>query len=470
MIIPVILSGGAGIRLWPLSRDNQPKQYLPLVDGRSTFAMTLDRVADREIFERPLIVADVEHRFLVGEALREAGKEGEILLEPMRRNTAAAIASAANLVAKRDAGALLLVLAADHIIRDDAGFRRAVEAGRPAAERNQIVTFGVKPDEPSTHYGYIHRGDADPELPLIAAVAEFAEKPDAARAADYVAAGYLWNSGIFMMRASLVLDQLERYAPALAATCQSAVDEVVASAGIAKLPGNHYETISANSFDYEVMERTDKAVVVEAGFDWRDIGNWDSLKQIAGSDDAGNTMTGNVVVQDTRDSYALASKGQVALLGVDNLVVATSGDAVLVAARDKIDGLKDIVSEIEENRPDTNLRPVVKPWGYYQVIEEGQGYQVKRLVVEPDARISLQKHACRAEHWVVVSGVAEITLGTDTRQLNENQSIFIPLGEVHRLANPGNELLTVIEVQYGDYLGEDDIVRLQDDFDRDTAD
>lgn len=467
MIIPVILCGGAGMRLWPLSRDNQPKQFLPLIDGRSTFAMTLQRVADREIFERPLIVANVEHRFMVSEALREAGIDGEILLEPMRRDTAAAIASAASFVARRDASALLLVLAADHVIFDSAGFRRSVETARPAAERNHIVTFGVRPDTPATSYGYIRPGAADPELPHVASVAEFSEKPDAPTAAGYVAAGYLWNSGNFMMRASLALSEFALHSPAIAAASEAAVDEIVTSAGFSRLPGDRYEVIPAMSFDYAVMDRTDRAVVVEADFDWRDIGSWDSLRQIAGSDVSGNTMIGDVVAQDTRGSYVLASKGPVALLGVEGLVVATSGEAVLVAARDRIDDLKNVVSEIEKIRPKTEPKgPVVKPWGYYQVIEEGEGYQVKRLVVEPGARLSLQEHAHRAEHWVVVTGIADVTVGTDTSRLGENQTTFIPRGGVHRLANPGKKLLTVIEVQYGDYLGEDDIVRIQDDFDR----
>jgi mannose-1-phosphate guanylyltransferase / mannose-6-phosphate isomerase len=471
LIIPVILCGGAGTRLWPLSRENAPKQFLPLIDGRSTFAMTLERIADRDLFGPPLIIANEKHRFLIGEALRVAGVEGEILLEPMRRDSAAAIASAASLVAKRDPDALLLVLAADHVVRDSAGFRQTVEIAIAAVETDHIVTFGVKPDTPSTSYGYIRPGAADPASPRVAEVVEFAEKPDAATAARYVEAGYLWNSGNFMLRAGFALDEFARHEPAVATAVAAAVEGIEVSPSFSRLPSDLFEAIPAISFDYAVMERTDRAVVVEAGFDWCDIGGWEALKTIAGSDDDGNTVIGDVVVQDTRGSHIVAAKGTVGVLGVDNLVVATSGDAVLVAARDKIDQVKGLVSEIEANRSGTEANgPVVRPWGYFLSIESGEGYQVKRLVVEPGARLSLQKHAHRAEHWVVVSGVADVTVGTETKRLEENQSTYIPLGGVHRLANPGKDLLTVIEVQYGDYLGEDDIVRLQDDFDRPAED
>ncbi len=471
MIYPVILCGGAGVRLWPLSRESMPKQFLPLVGGRSTFAMTLERIADAGLFARPLIVANAEHRYLVAEALRAADIEGEILLEPARRDSAAAIASAAVLIAGRDADAILLVLAADHVIHDTAGFRNTVRAAEAAAELDYIVTFGIRPDEPATSYGYIRRGAALPGLPDVAVVAAFAEKPDAATAEDYVAAGYLWNSGNFMMRASLAIAELGRHAPAIVTAVESAVAEIAVSPGFLRLPVERYAAAPAMSFDYAVMEKTERAAVVEAGFDWRDLGSWESLSEIAGRDGAGNTMIGDVVAHETSGSYVHAGKGLVALLGVDDLIVATSGDAVLVAARNRIDSVKELVAEIGRRRPETvdEARRVVSPWGYFEVIGNGGGgYQVKRIVVEPGARLSLQKHAHRAEHWVVVAGIADVTVGEETRRLAENQSAFIPLGGVHRLANPGETPLVVIEVQYGDYLGEDDIERLADDYDRNT--
>jgi mannose-1-phosphate guanylyltransferase/mannose-6-phosphate isomerase len=445
-----------------------PKQFLPLVAGRSTFAMTLERVADRAIFERPLIVANSEHRYLVAEALRAARLDGEVLLEPMRRDSAMAIAAAAEMIAARDANAVLLVLPADHLIRDSAGFLATARQALPAANEGRIVTFGIRPDTPATQYGYIRKGDLLPGLPGVSAVAEFAEKPDVARATGYVASGYLWNSGNFMMRASLAVAEIGRHQPAIAAAARAAVAGIAAGPGYLRLPREPYDTAPAISFDYAVMEKTDLAALVEAQFDWQDLGGWETLSAIATPDRSGNTTTGEVVLNDTRGCHVHAGSGVVALLGVDNLVVATSGDAVLVAARDRIGAVKDLVATLPQTRSDAGAggSPAVRPWGYYQVIGGGDFYQVKRLVVEPGARLSLQRHSHRAEHWVVVNGIADVTVDKETSRLGVNQSTFIPLGAVHRLANPGEELLTVIEVQYGDYLGEDDIERFADDYDR----
>ena len=432
--------------------------------------MTLDRVADREIFDRPLIVANIEHRFLVAEALRAAGVEAEMLLEPARRDTAAAIASAVTLIARRDADALALVLAADHVIHDSAGFRNTVVTAKNAAEKDYVVTFGVVPDRPATSYGYIRRGAGLTGLPDVAVVEAFQEKPDAATAKRYVADGYLWNSGNFLMRASLGVAEIARHAPEIAAAAEKSVDGILTASGTLRLPLEEYKAAPAISFDYALMERTDRAAVVEARFDWCDLGGWETLGDLAGTDEAGNTIIGDVVAQDTRGSYIHATRGQVALLGVENLIVATDGDGVLVAARDKIDSVKALVAEIDRRRSEKvdEAKQVVTPWGYFRVVEGGEGYKVKRIVVEPGARLSLQKHVHRAEHWVVVAGVADVTVGAETKRLGENQSVFIPRGEVHRLANPGEQLLIVIEVQYGEYLGDDDIVRLEDDYRREA--
>jgi mannose-1-phosphate guanylyltransferase/mannose-6-phosphate isomerase len=461
LIVPVILSGGSGTRLWPLSRNRSPKQFLPLVEGRSTFDMTLERVADRRLFARPLIVAASAHRFLIGEALRSLGTEADILLEPVPRDTAAAVAAAALVVARRDPNALLMVLAADHLILDTAGFAEAAEA-------DYIVTFGVVPDSAATSYGYVGRGDAVPDMPAVSRVAAFKEKPDSATAEKLVADGYLWNSGNFMMRAAVAIDETERHAPDIARAVTASLSGLAVDIHSILLPEEAYRRIPATSFDYAVMEQTDRAAVVEARFDWRDLGTWESLSRIAGTDTAGNASVGDVVTHDSRRCYVYAAKGQVALIGVDDLIVAAGEDAVLVAKSDRLDAIRGVVAGLEQKdaEVDGNVRYKVSPWGYFQSVEEGDGYKVKRLVVEPGARLSLQRHKHRAEHWVVVAGVAEVTVGDTTQRLKTNQSTFIRQGEIHRLANPGDELLTVIEVQYGDYLGEDDIERFADDYDR----
>lgn len=454
--------------MWPLSRWNAPKQFLPLVEGRSTFAMTLERVADGGMFARPLIVASSAQRFLVSEALRTTAVEADVLLEPVPRDTAAAVVAAATVAARRDPNALLLVLAADHLILDVVAFIAAVETARAAAEADYIVTFGIVPDAPATSYGYLGRGEALPGLPGMSRVSAFKEKPGTATAEGLVASGYLWNSGNFMMRAAVAIAETERYAADIAAPVAAAVANAVVESHATVLDAGAYSAIPATSFDYAVMERTERAAVVEAGFDWRDLGTWASLREIAPRDPAGNASVGDVVAQGSHDCYVHAAKGRVAIIGVDNLVVATDGDAVLVAARDHIDSLREVVADLNRNDQHTAVAESYKvsPWGYFQVIEEGTGYKVKRIVVESGARLSLQRHAHRAEHWVVVAGTAEVTVGDDVRRLEANQSVFIPRGGIHRLANPGEELLTVIEVQFGDYLGEDDIERLADDYDR----
>jgi len=468
LITPVVLSGGGGTRLWPLSRENAPKQFLPLVAGRSTFAMTLERVADRTMFARPLIVASSAQRFLVNEALRAAAVDADILLEPLPRDTAAAVVAAATLVAASDPNALLLVLAADHLIRDTAAFAAAAETARPAAEAGYIVTFGITPDMPATNYGYLGRGEPLPGLPAVSRVAAFKEKPDRSAAAELVASGYFWNSGNFMMRAAVALAETERHAPDIAAAVASSVAGASVGSRATVLEERAYRTAPATSFDYAVMERTDRAAVVAAKFDWRDLGTWGSLGQIAPKDAAGNAIVGDVVIENSRDCYVHAAEGRVALVGVDDLVVASGEGAVLVAARARADSLRDFVASLnrKDQQASRNELHKVAPWGYFQVIEEGTGYKVKRLVVEPGERLSLQKHAHRTEHWVVVAGIADVTVGDDTRRLATNQSAFIPQGGIHRLANPGEDLLIIIEIQLGDYLGEDDIERLADDYDR----
>ncbi len=465
--MPVILCGGAGTRLWPLSREAHPKQFLPLVDGRSTFTMTLERVADRSLFTAPLIVTGADHRHLVADALRDAGVEAEILLEPSPRDSAAAVASAAAFAARRDPQSILLILAADHVVRDRAGFLRSVERARLAADSGRIVTFGIRPTNPATGFGYIARGAALPGCPGVSLVSTFAEKPDAATAARYVADGYLWNSGNFMLGAATALDELRRFAPAIAAGAEAAVAAVAGPGNFLRLPAAIFDAMPATSFDYAVMEKTALAAVVEAEFDWRDLGTWDSLGEVNGRDAAGNSASGDVILSGSRDCSVHAAHGLVAVLGAENLLIAADQDAVLVATRDSLGSIKDFVGQVTRRKSEGEaVRRWVRPWGYYEVLAGGPGYQVKRIVCDPGARLSLQSHRHRAEHWLVTGGTADVTIDKEIRAVPTGQTVFIPQGAVHRLGNSAEDPVVIIEVQFGGYLGEDDIERFDDDYGR----
>lgn len=468
MIIPVILCGGAGTRLWPASRDSRPKPFLPLIDGGSTFAATLHRIADPTAFGPPIVVANREHRFLVAAALAEADVVATLLLEPEARDTAAAIAAAAELIARRDPNAIMLVLAADHLIRDVAGFRATIVTATPAAEAGHIVVFGVKPTGPSTSYGYIRRGEPVAGLGQVEKVAAFVEKPDEATAEEYVKAGYLWNSGNFMMRASVALNELKAHAPKVLEAAAAALPAAKDDEDTVELAGEPFKAAPRIAFDRAVMEKTDRAVVVETGFDWSDLGTWHSVWDSAAKDDGGNVSAGDVIFVGARGSYASTDRPLIGVVGVEDIVVVASDDQILVVHRSRSDAVKDLVAALAKRE-----EPVIgdrarhyRPWGYYQSLDVGDRHQVKRIVVNPGARLSLQKHRHRAEHWTVVDGVAEVTVDEDVKTLKPNESVYIPLGAVHRMANPGKTPMTLIEVQCGDYLGEDDIVRLQDDYGR----
>ena len=470
MIIPVILCGGAGTRLWPASREDAPKPFLPLVDGVSTFAMTLARIADKSRFAAPIVVASADHRHLVESAL--AGASATILLEPVARDTAAAVAAAAAYVAGKDANATLLVLAADHVIRDTAGFAATVAAALPAAESGRIVVFGIKPSDPSTAFGYIKPGAPLAEG-AAKAVDAFVEKPDAERAGELVAAGYLWNSGIFLMRAATAVAEMERHAPAIAAAAKAAIAAAKTASNVVIVDKNAFLAAPQLSFDYAVMEKTRLAAVVEAKFDWSDLGTWSAVWDAAGKDAAGNVAAGDAVIVDAKNVYVSTDRDTVGVVGIDNVVVVAADGAVLVTTRERAGSVKDLVAAIQAG-PEKLFGDFVRhyrPWGHYQSLDQGAGHQVKRIVVNPGARLSLQKHAHRAEHWTVVAGVADITVGMDmdklkTTRVKEGEHAYIPLGAIHRMANPGTVPMTLIEVQVGDYLGEDDIVRLQDDYGR----
>ena len=468
-LIPVVMCGGAGTRLWPVSRESMPKQFVPLIDERSTFQQVLGRIADVELFERPIIITNSDFRFIVAEQLRECDIEADIVLEPMRRDSAMAVAVAAALAHERDPEASVLILAADHVVRDVEAFKSACREAATAAAEGLIVTFGINPTFPATHYGYIRAG-ARVNGGAALAVEAFVEKPDAETASGYVAESYLWNSGNFAFRADIMLDEIERFEPDIAAAAKQAVEGMARDLDFLRLPAEPFGRAPKKSIDYAVMERTERAAVVPVDLGWSDVGSWSAVWDVMSHDADGNASTGSVVFYESRNSLVRSDDAILtAVVGLEDIIVVTTPDAVLVTSRDKAEQVKGLVEQLKaQNRreADQHLR-IYRPWGYYQGIDLGSRYQVKRIVVKPNAKLSLQKHFHRAEHWVVVRGTAEIAVGTDIRTVHENESAYIPIGSVHRLANPGKIPLELIEVQVGSYLGEDDIVRLGDEYGRD---
>jgi mannose-1-phosphate guanylyltransferase/mannose-6-phosphate isomerase len=467
LVVPVILAGGTGTRLWPVSRDTMPKQFLPLVGDRSTFQQALARVSDKDLFAPPIVMTSEGFRFFARRQAQEMGLDPTVVLEPMRRDSAAAIAAAATIACQRNPAAIVLTLAADHVILDPELFRAACLAGRDAARDGHIVTFGICPSEPKTGYGYIRPGAALGHAG-VNAVAAFVEKPDAATAARYVADGYLWNSGNFMFRADVLLDELARCAPAVAQAAAAAVEAAASDLGFVRLDAEAFGRAPQTSIDYALMERTDRAAVVEGRFRWSDIGNWAAIFDIAERDAAGNATKGPAVMVDARDCLVHAEEVLTAVVGAKDLVVVASPDAVLVVPRERAEAVKDLVAALKEaaHPQATEHRRVYRPWGHYESVDAGDRFQVKRLVVAPGGTLSLQKHLHRAEHWVVVRGTAEVTIGDLKKIVHENESAYIPIGAVHRLANPGKIQLELIEVQTGGYFGEDDIIRFEDVYKR----
>jgi len=466
---PVLLSGGSGTRLWPLSREAYPKQFLPLVGEDTMLQATWRRVAGLSP-RAPLVVANEEHRFLVAEQLRLCGAPpGRIVLEPVGRNTAPAIAIAA-LVASADGGdPLLLVLPSDHVVRDDAAFREAVRAAMPAAESGALVTFGIVPTAPETGFGYIHAAEGDGVRP----VSRFVEKPDAQTAQRYLdAGGYYWNSGMFLFRATRYLEELAKFRPDILDAARAACghlehDVPTRDSEFLRLDREAFAASPSESIDYAVMEKTDAAMVLPVDIGWNDVGSWSALWDVSEQDGDGNAHHGDVIAIDSRNSYAYATR-LVALVGVDDLVVVDTDDAVLVAAKDRVQDVKQVVARLKaDQRSQAALhREVHRPWGSYDSVDVGDGFQVKRIKVKPGAALSLQSHNRRAEHWIVVRGTARVTRNNDVFELFANQSTYIPIGAKHRLENPGDQMLELIEVQSGDYLGEDDIVRYEDVYGR----
>jgi len=465
-IIPLIMCGGAGTRLWPASREVRPKQFLPLFGTRSTFQDTIARVSDADLFERPIVVTNAAYRFAVREQLAEIGVEADVLLEPARRDSGPAIAAGAAFAQTRDSEAVVLALAADHVVRDIPAFLAACRQGLVAAENERIVTFGVNPERPATEYGYISPGEA--VAGEVRAVAKFVEKPDLTTAERYIKAGYLWNSGNFMFRASVLLEEYRRVdAPSV-----QAVAEAVAGAGrdlgFVTLAPKAFGLAKAISIDYAVMEKTPRAAVVPVSCGWSDVGSWRAVWELSDKDPQGNAAQGGAVFEDTRNCNVSTDKALVALEGVDDLVVVATEDAVLVSRQKDANGLKRLVAKLKTAAPQVTEEhlKVHRPWGSYQSVDNGERHQVKRIIVKPGQRLSLQKHYHRSEHWIVVRGAARVTVNDDVRTVHENESIYIPIGAVHRLENPGKILLELIEVQTGSYLGEDDIIRIEDDYRR----
>lgn len=467
MITPVIMAGGSGSRLWPLSRQLNPKQFLPLTGEGSMLQETLKRLEPLE-HRAPLLICNEEHRFLVAEQVRQQGiSDARILLEPEGRNTAPAIAVAALQAIAEEPGALLLVLAADHLIRDVEKFHESIGHAQTLAEANHLVTFGIVPTHAETGYGYIQRGEELKDFGFQ--VKRFVEKPDSNTAEDYLATGgYYWNSGMFLFSAKRYLDELERFQPAMVEACRAALAGASQDLDFTRLDAEAFRACPSDSIDYAVMERTEQAAVVPLEAGWSDIGSWSALWDVKEHDAQGNACQGDVMLHDSHNLMVHADHRLVATVGVEDLVVVETKDAVLVAHKDRVQEVKKIVERLkrEGRQEHINHREVYRPWGVYDSIDKGDRYQVKCITVKPGAKLSVQMHHHRAEHWVVVSGTAKVTIGDKTQLVSENESTYIPIGQVHALENPGKIPLELIEVQSGSYLGEDDIIRFNDRYGR----
>ena len=465
-IVPLIMCGGAGTRLWPASREVRPKQFLPLFGKRSTFQDTMLRVSDEGLFERPIVITNAAYRFMVLEQLAEIGLEADILLEPVRRDSGPAIAAGAVFAEARDGDAIVLALAADHVVQNTAAFIGACRQGLVAASSGHIVTFGVEPERPATEYGYISPGKVI--AGEVRAVAKFVEKPDPATAAGYISAGYLWNSGNFMFRASVLLDEYRKVDAESVAAVSDAVSKAGRDLGFVTLDPQAFEKALAISIDYAVMEKTARASVVPVSCGWSDVGSWHAVWELSAKDAQGNAAQGAAVFEDSRNCNVVTDKALVALEGVDDLIVVATEDAVLVSRQKDANGLKRLVAKVKTLAPEVtqNHLKVHRPWGSYQSVDNGDRHQVKRITVKEGGRLSLQKHHHRSEHWIVVRGTAKVTVNDQVKSVHENELIYIPIGAVHRLENPGKILLELIEVQTGSYLGEDDIIRIEDDYQR----
>lgn len=468
MLQPVIMAGGSGSRLWPLSRQLNPKQFLRLTSGKiSMLQQTIKRLKGIEIAQ-PMLICNEEHRFLAAEQLRQIGyKQAPIILEPVGRNTAPAIALAALQLTSKGSDPLMLVLAADHLISDIPAFHQSINQAIPLADDGKLVTFGIVPTKAETGYGYIEQGEK--LSPHGFAVARFVEKPDASTAEMYLASGrYFWNSGMFLFRAKRYLDELKTYKPEILEACTKAMGAITQDLDFTRIDTEDFSACPSDSIDYAVMEHTADAAMVTLDAGWSDIGSWSALWDVSEKDGQGNSLTGDVLAVNTRNTLVRSESRLIATVGVEDLIVVETKDALLVAHMNSVQDVKTVVEQlkIEGRHEHANHREVYRPWGVYDSIDNGQRYQVKRITVKPGAKLSVQMHHHRAEHWIVVSGTAKVTNGEKTYLVTENQSTYIPIGQIHSLENPGVIDLELIEVQSGSYLGEDDIVRFEDRYGR----
>lgn len=467
MFLPVIMAGGNGTRLWPLSRQHFPKQFLSLAShNESMVQSTINRLQGLE-FHMPLVICNEEHRFIAAEQLRQLGLDGaHIFLEPFSRNTAPALTLASLHAMASMNDPVLLVLAADHVVLDVPNLHSSIKYALELAEEGYVVTFGITPDCPETGYGYIEKGEM---VNGGYRVSRFVEKPDLVTAEKYLETGnYFWNSGMFMVRASRYLEEINNFRPDILNSCQAAMKGATSDLNFTRVDSDCFASCPAESIDYAVMEKTGRAAMVPLDANWSDVGSWETLWKISEKDIQGNVFNGDVISINTNNCYIRSESRLLATLGVENLVVVETKDAVLIAHKDQAQNVKDVVEKIKALCRNEHLsqREVYRPWGSYDSIDKGERYQVKRIVVKPGGKLSLQMHHHRAEHWIVVSGTAKVTNGNETYLVAENQSTYIPVGQVHSLENPGIIPLELIEVQSGAYLGEDDIVRIQDDYGR----
>ena len=466
-ILPIIMCGGSGTRVWPESRESLPKQFIPLFGARSTFQLVLESIEDA-LFEPPIVISNQDYRFLVAEQVKETGRAARVVLEPTRRDSAAAVAVGTELAVELAPETIVAIFAADHVVRDRAAFVACCRAAAEAASAGYIVTLGIKPTGPATGYGYIKTGKPVLSNCIVLQAESFVEKPDGETANRYLDEGYLWNAGNFIFRADVMREELRRHAPLVSSAAAEALSKARKDLEFLILDKEAFSRAPKISIDYAVMEHTDKAAVVPSEVGWSDVGTWAAVDDLSPHDKDGNSIRGHGVVLDAKNVHIRSDEHLTTVVGVDDLIVVTTQDAVLVLNRDHSDKVKQLVDKLKsENRREAlEHRRSYRPWGYYQSVDNGARYQVKRIVVKPGAQLSLQRHFHRAEHWIIVRGTAEVTRNSEVLQVHENELIYLPIGAVHRLANPGKIDLELIEVQTGSYLGEDDIVRIEDVYNR----